>query len=148
MTAATLLAVLAAATAGMGLALQASLNTAAGRLLGDPVAAAALSFGVGFAALTTVALARSGGPAGAALAGLPWWAWVGGLLGACYMVAILWATPQVGVLTVMAAAVLGQMVGAMALDALGAFGLAPQAISWRRVAAVALVACGVALSRA
>jgi transporter family-2 protein len=55
--------------------------------------------------------------------------------------------PQLGVVTAVAALILGQMTAALALDAVGVFGLAPEPITPKRVAAVALVAAGVILSR-
>jgi bacterial/archaeal transporter family-2 protein len=52
-----------------------------------------------------------------------------------------------GVVTMVAALILGQLLAALALDATGAFGLAVREISPTRVAAVALVAAGLVLSR-
>jgi transporter family-2 protein len=147
MTLTALPALLAIALGGACIALQAPINAALGRMLGDPFTAAAISFGVGFVALLAAAWLRVGPPSGAALSALPWWAWAGGLLGAAYVSASVWAVPQLGVVTAVAALILGQMVAALALDAAGAFGLPPEPITAKRIAAVALVAGGVILSR-
>jgi transporter family-2 protein len=55
--------------------------------------------------------------------------------------------PRLGVVTMIAALILGQLVGAIILDAVGAFGLPVKEIGWQRIVAVALVAGGVILSR-
>ncbi|RNC91313.1 DMT family transporter [Oceaniradius stylonematis] len=132
---------------GMLLSTQGPINATLGRLAGDPVAAAAISFGVGFVILTAVTVARGAVPAGSALAAMPWWVWTGGLLGAYYVFAILWAVPKLGVLTVVSATVFGQLVAALALDAIGAFGVPVQPISLARIGGVMMVFGGVLLSR-
>lgn len=145
-----LLPILAAAAVTIGgacIAIQAPINGALGRMTGEPFLAAAISFGVGLVPLTALALARGGLPSAQVLGALPWWAWIGGPLGAVYVAASIWAVPQVGVLTVVAAAVLGQLVAALALDAIGAFGVPAQPVELKRLAAVAMVAGGVILSR-
>lgn len=147
MTGIALPALLAAVFGGACIAFQAPINAALGRMLGDPLVAAAVSFGVGFFALAFGALLRAGAPSASAMAGLPWWALAGGLCGAVYVCASMWAVPRIGALSVAAAIVLGQMMAAMALDAAGAFGLTPEPVTLKRVAAAALVAAGVLLSR-
>ncbi|MFN3613167.1 MAG: DMT family transporter [Rubrimonas sp.] len=143
----TIAAVSAVLIGGVCIAIQAPINGALGRMTGEPLLAAAISFAVGLVPLTALALVRGGVPAAATLTALPWWAWIGGPLGAVYVVASIWAAPQVGVLTVAAAAVLGQLSGALALDAVGAFGMPAHPIELKRIAAVAMVAGGVILSR-
>jgi transporter family-2 protein len=114
---------------------------------GGPLLAACLSFLVGFLALAVIVLARGLLPSGTALAAVPAWAWVGGLLGAVYVAALAWSVPILGVVTVVAAGVLGQVAAAIAVDAVGAFGVAVHPVSWTRLAAVALVFAGLLLSR-
>jgi transporter family-2 protein len=129
-------------------ALQAPLNAALGRALGSPLAAACVSFGVGFAVLALITLALQGAAPFRALAAVPRGLLAGGLLGAFFVWAMLWAVPAVGVLTAVAALILGQLAMALVLDATGALGLAAQPVSPARLAAAALVAAGVVLSRA
>lgn len=133
--------------AGAAIATQAPINARLAALLGDSVTAAAVSFGVGFLALALVVVFRGGVPAGSTAAAVPWWAWAGGIFGAFYIVASVLSVPILGVLTTMAAMILGQMIGALVLDAAGAFGLPIQALSWQRLLAVVLVGAGVLLSR-
>lgn len=133
--------------AGTALALQAPLNAALGRAMGTATGAAAVSFGVGFVVLLAVTAARGeGGGFVRALTADPR-LWLGGVLGAFYVWAVLWSVPTLGIVTAFAALILGQMGMALVLDAVGAFGLTVHAVTWQRVAAVGLVAAGLVLSR-
>ncbi|MEO9630916.1 MAG: DMT family transporter, partial [Sulfitobacter sp.] len=111
------------------------------------VAAAAVSFGVGFAILLGVLLMRG------ELGALPRAAsaspvlLLGGVLGAFYVWSVLWAIPTLGALTVISALILGQLSAALIIDATGLLGLTVQAITPTRIAAAALVAAGLVLSR-
>ena len=146
MSAGFVLALIGMIVAGAGVATQAPINARLAAVLGDGLAAAAVSFSVGVLALAPLVILR-GLPAGSAAAAAPWWAWTGGALGAFYVWMAVVSVPVLGVLTTMAAMILGQMAGALALDALGAFGLPLQPLSWQRLVAVVLVAAGVLLSR-
>lgn len=141
-----LLPLLAVALGGIAIAVQAPLNAALARNLGAPLPAAAVSFGVGFVALVALSIA-TGTAAYAKVTSVPLWQLAGGFLGAWYVWAVIWGIPTLGALTAIAALILGQMLGALALDAMGAFGLAVQPISWTRIAAAGLVAAGLVLSR-
>ena len=141
------LALLGMIVAGAGVATQAPINSRLAAELGDGMTAAAVSVLVGLVALAPLVLLRGALPGAAAIATTPWWAWIGGALGAFYVWMVVLSVPILGVLTAMAAMILGQMVGALALDAAGAFGLAVQPLSWQRLLAVLLVGAGVVLSR-
>ncbi|OYX42201.1 MAG: amidophosphoribosyltransferase [Rhodobacterales bacterium 32-67-9] len=142
-----LLALILICLGGVAVAVQAPINAALGRSVGSGLAAAALSFGVGFAALIVLSLATAGGTPFAKAAGVPLWQLAGGLLGAYYVWSVIFGVPGLGVLTALAAMILGQLVAGLVLDHIGAFGLPVQPVSLRRIAAVALVAAGLLLSR-
>ena len=133
---------------GVFLASQAPINAALARAMGDPVLAACISFGVGFLILAVVSAFRGAWPTGGAVASAPWWSWLGGLLGAFYVAIVIWGVPQLGVVSTVAALVFGQLAAALLLDAVGAFGLPVQAITWQRLLAAALILSGLVLSRA
>ena len=132
---------------GIALAVQAPINAALGRSVDDGVAAAMISFGIGFLLLLAVVSLRGGLPGPAVLKAVPWWCWTGGALGAFYVWAVLWSVPRLGVVTTFAVLILGQLTAALILDASGAFGLAVKEITLQRVGAVALVSAGLVLSR-
>jgi transporter family-2 protein len=135
MTGGAWIAVLLIVLGGAAVAVQAPVNGALGRSLQSPLVAATVSFGVGFAALLALSLLGSGG-AMARLGGVPFWQFAGGLLGAFYV----WAM-------VSTISILGQLGAALLIDHVGAFGVAVQPVSPRRLIAVALVAAGLVLSR-
>ena len=85
---------------------------------------------VGFLVLGAVTVARGGVPGLAEAAEVPWWAWTGGALGAIYVWAAIWSVSTIGVVTMVAALIFGQLAAALALDATGAFGLQVREISW------------------
>ncbi len=142
-----LFALIAIAVGGACISTQAPINARLGSHVGDPVTAAAISFIVGAIILSVIVVLRGAVPSGAQMAAAPWWAWVGGALGAVYVWAAVWSVGTLGVLTMVAALIFGQLAAALALDAVGAFGLQVREISWTRIAAVALVASGLVLSR-
>jgi transporter family-2 protein len=142
-----LLPILALLGAGSVLAIQAPINAALARGLGDPIVAACVNFLVGFLVLLVVNVLRGSAPQTGAWGITPFWAFVGGALGACYIVSLIWAIPQTGALTAAAATIFAQLAMALILDRLGAFGLPVQEITWQRVAGLALVMAGLLLSR-
>jgi bacterial/archaeal transporter family-2 protein len=108
-----LLAVLVGA--GGAFAVQQAINARLGRTVGEPLAAAMVNFGVGFAVLAVVTLIVVGGgpPRGW---GAPPLDWIGGLLGAAFVIVSALVVPVIGVLRLTLAAVAGQSAGALALD--------------------------------
>ena len=147
MTITTWLALAAIIAGGVGIAVQAPITARLASHAGDPFAAAAISFGVGFLVLAAITIARGGVPGIEQLSVVPWWAWIGGALGTIYVASALWAVTVLGVVTMIAALILGQLVAALVLDAVGAFGIAVREVTPTRIAAVALVAVGLVLSR-
>jgi transporter family-2 protein len=147
MTTPFLIAALVVAVAGVALSTQAPINAALSRSLASPLAAAAVSFGLGFVILTVLTLVTAGPRPFLQIGSVPVWMLAGGALGAFYVWAVVWGVAQLGVLTMVAALILGQMLAALVLDASGAFGLAVQALSPTRLGAAALVAAGLVLSR-
>jgi len=144
---ATLFAIILITVGGALIAFQAPLNAALSRSIGSSVAAATLSFGIGFAVLLTITLLSGHGAALPRAGGVPKWLLLGGAVGAVYVWSALWAVPILGVVTTTTLLILGQMIAAMALDHFGAFGLEARDISFQRVAAVILVVAGTVLSR-
>lgn len=142
-----LLAMLFVVVAGAATALQAPTNALMMTAAGSPVNAAFVSFAVGTAALGLLALALQARPDMTVARGLPWYAWMGGLYGAVFVVAATWGVPRLGVATTITLMVAGQLALSLALDHFGALGAPRQALSLTRVAGVGLVIAGVLLVR-
>ncbi|MBL0402865.1 DMT family transporter [Microvirga aerilata] len=148
MTLSILLPLLGIVLGGIFLAAQAPINAALARTLGDPVLAACISFGIGFVVLGVISAFRGAWPSGGAMASAPWWSWLGGFLGAFYVAVVIWGVPQLGVVSTVAALIFGQVAAALVLDAVGAFGIPVQAITWQRLVAAGMILGGLVLSRA
>jgi transporter family-2 protein len=147
MSVSLLLPILGILLGGVFLSAQAPINAALAKSLGDPVLAACISFGIGFLVLAVVSAFRGAWPSGSAVAAAPWWSWLGGLLGAFYVAIVIWGVPQLGVVSTVAALIFGQVAAALILDAIGAFGLPVQAITWQRLLAAGMILGGLVLSR-
>ncbi|MDO9588677.1 MAG: DMT family transporter [Brevundimonas sp.] len=141
------LAMIAVVLGGAATALQAPTNAKMMGAVGSPVNAAFVSFAVGTAALGILAVLLQTRPDMAASRALPWYAWVGGLYGAIFVVAAAWGVPRLGVATTIILMVAGQLLLSVVLDHFGAMGMPKQPISWGRVAGVAMVLAGVLMVR-
>lgn len=143
----SLLPMLLVILAGGATALQAPTNARLATAVASPVNAAFVSFAVGTAALAMAALALQTRPDMAAVRGLPWYAWIGGLYGAVFVVAAAWGVPRLGVALTITLMVAGQLLISLVLDHFGALGVPHQPLSLGRVAGVGLVIAGVLLVR-
>lgn len=132
---------------GIALGLQAPINSTLSRVTGDSVLATMASFGVGFLSLFLVMIFRGGMPGLSVFKSAQPWMFAGGVLGAFYVWSALWGVSRLGVVTMTAALILGQLLIAVAIDRAGAFGVPVNAISWQRIAAILLVGAGLVMSR-
>jgi bacterial/archaeal transporter family-2 protein len=140
------LLLLLAFAAGVLLPLQAGINAQLRSVLGSPLAAALVSFVVGTAGLALVALVlRAPTPFRAAWESSAWWHWVGGLIGAVYVLTTIILAPKLGAATLTAAVVAGQMIASLLLDQYGLVGFPLHPISAARLVGAALVIGGVVL---
>jgi transporter family-2 protein len=134
---------------GTLIALQAPINAALGRALGQSVAAAAVSFVAGSVVLVALswALAQAQGTS-IALRAPPFWMLVGGgLLGAAYVTFVIILTPKLGTAATMAFIIAGQLLAALVLDQIGAFDLVVREITLGRVAGAIMLLAGALLIR-
>lgn len=142
-----LIAILLVVLAGGATALQAPTNARLAGAVLSPVNAAFVSFAVGTVALGIVALLLQTRPDMAATRALPWYAWIGGLYGACFVVAAAWGVPRLGVALTITLMVAGQLLISLVLDHFGALGVPKQPLNLGRLAGVALVIGGVLMVR-
>ncbi len=147
----TVLIVLLAALAGMILPMQPGINSMLQSKLGSAWVAALVSFTVGtLILLATVALLRLSAnpkilPDLPAIRSAPWWAWLGGLIGAIFVSSSIVLAPKLGAVLFVGAVVFGQMFSSILLDQFGAVGYAKQPINAGRLSGVVLILLGVAL---
>jgi bacterial/archaeal transporter family-2 protein len=139
------LAVVLTAIAGVLVGMQAPINSRLGRDLGS-VQAATFSFVVGTVALASIASLFYGGLGSFGDAGkAPWWALVGGLLGAVYVTVAILTVRTLGVSGLTAIVIAGQLVAAVVIDRFGLLGIARQPIDVERVIGLVLLVVGVLL---
>jgi transporter family-2 protein len=130
---------------GALIALQAPINARLRLVLASPAGSALVSFLVGVVVLTGFALVRAEAGSLARLGGGPWWAYLGGICGAVFVVATLLAAPRVGVTTTFVAVISGQLVAAALIDRFGWLGAKQIALSNERLAAIGLMAVALVL---
>jgi transporter family-2 protein len=139
------LAVLLGVAAGCLVGMQAPINSRLGKSVGT-VQAATFSFLVGTVALVLIASFWQGGLGGLGSVGkAPWWALVGGLLGAVYVTVALVAVRTLGASGLTAVVIAGQLLISVVIDRLGLLGVAKQHIDAPRILGLLLLVAGVVL---
>ena len=135
----------AALAAGALLPLQALLNGRVGGALASPIWAAVAQNVVGTTAIALVVLVlRQPPPSLAQFASAPAWSWIGGALGATYVLVALIATPRLGATRAVGAIIAGQLIASVLFDQFGVLHPARPA-TLRVIGGVALLAMGAAL---
>jgi transporter family-2 protein len=134
------------ALGGVGLTLQTAWNARLRASTGSPVLTTIISVFVTLISLLLVwvsgVTSRGSVPA---FNSLPRWAWFGGVFAGYYLVSSLVAIPKLGAAAVFALVIGGQMLGALALDAAGAFGVPQIPVNLTRLLGTALLLAGVLL---
>lgn len=132
--------------AGCVMALQPAVNRKLSTACNHAVQASVISFGTGFIALLAISTAmRVGLPSWPQLAGLPWWAWTGGLLGT-YMVTVSFlVAPTLGATRWIGWVLTGQIALSLVLDHFGWLDYDQQPINRMRVLGIGLVILGVVI---
>jgi bacterial/archaeal transporter family-2 protein len=139
------LAVFLGIGAGCLVGMQAPINSRLGKTIGT-LPAASFSFIVGTAALVLITVIVQGGLG--ALGGVgraPWWALVGGLLGAVYVATALVAVRTLGAAGLTAVVIFGQLGVSVVIDRFGLLGIARHPVGAQRVIGLVLLALGVTL---
>ena len=141
-----LVLVLFALVAGTFLPVQAGVNTRLAQFVGGPVRASMVSFAVGAIALLVVVLLfyRTGA---VHARHAPWWAWVGGLLGAVYVTASVVVPVRIGAAPFFGILVAAQLVMGALIDRFGLIGFPERGLSPLRIVGVALLVGGGLLVR-
>jgi bacterial/archaeal transporter family-2 protein len=132
--------------AGMALPTQFAVNSQLRGVVGGPVLAADISFVVGTVVLlvATVVIRRAVPDLGTVL-GAPWWMYIGGLLGAGFVLASVILTPRLGAATTVGFFLAGQVVASMIIDHFGLFRAAVQEVTVPRILGALLILAGVFL---
>jgi bacterial/archaeal transporter family-2 protein len=144
----TLFMMVLALVAGAMMPTQAATNNKMAVTVGSPIFAAFLSFLVGTILLLAATLFSGLGSASyAAVTQAPPIAWLGGLLGACFVTAAVLLVPKLGVAMTFSLFVAGQLLMSLIIDHYGLLGVEVKGISLPRIAGIVLITAGVILIR-
>ncbi|WP_197451327.1 DMT family transporter [Rosistilla oblonga] len=143
-----LLIVCTALIGGAGLAAQPGVNSTLSRKMGHPLHAAIVSFGTGLLVLVVIAIFSGRFPPRFtdSVASLPWWAWLGGSIGAFLVTMSMIFAPRIGALQWIALIVTGQAIASLLLDHYGLAGFHQRSASGIRVLGAILLVAGLILS--
>lgn len=134
-----------ATAVGALLPLQALINARLGQVTQGPLFASFVSFLVGTAVLAAALLVtRTSMPDLRTLAALPGWIWLGGAIGALFVLCATALVPKLGAAGLICLIVFGQLLGSLAFDHFGVLGAVRPADAWRVLGAL-LVAIGAVL---
>lgn len=138
-----------ALVAGAALPIQGAVNAELDAALDASPAVAAYSFVIATAAMAlALAVVQAVGaprPQLGPLTSVPWWAWLGGLVGATYVTSVFILIPEIGAAPVVALTVAGQQLASVLVDRHGLLRLPRRAIPRRRLLGVAVLLAGVVL---
>lgn len=143
-----LIALLGAGSGGSFLALGAAANARLRGTLHSALAAATINFMVGSGTLTLLmGLGVFDAQNLSRLALVPWWAFLGGLLGATFVTLNTLVVPHLGLTTTTLAVVCSQMVMSLVIDQWGWFGIPPHPLNPARVVAIGLLLLAITLTQ-
>jgi transporter family-2 protein len=139
---------LVALVTGAAMAVQALANSRLRFALGTPLWAAIAQFIVGLAALIVIAVAmRQPAADTGGLSRMPWWGWIGGAIGALFIVVSIVLTPRLGTALTLATMTVGQLLAALVLDHYGWLGAPVIRLSVTRLLGAVFLLAGIALMR-
>lgn len=133
---------------GAMIASQSAINTQLSHLLDSSVQASFISFFVGMVALLLILLIKERQVSGLKLAmGKPWWIWIGGVLGAGFVVMSVILVPWIGVGQMLVLILLGLLLGSFCVDSWGWFGVTRKPIRAFQWVGMIILVSGVFLIR-
>jgi transporter family-2 protein len=140
-----ILALVIALAAGVSMAIQGSINTRLGQVIGNWEAILVVHV-VGLATILILLFVfRIGkGDLGRITQG-PWYSLIGGLLGVLIVWGVVSSIPKLGVAVATTSIIVGQTLTALIIDHFGLFGLNPVPFTWLKGLGLVLLAIGAGL---
>ena len=136
-----LIALLAAATAGVFMALQGALNARLSKAVGL-LEATFFVHAIGIIFILVLFFFGLGKGSFAKYAEAPWYVYIGGVLGVAIIYGVVRAIPQVGVAPATTAIIIAQVSTAAFIDHFGLFGLQQMEFTWLKGLGLILLAAG------
>ena len=123
---------------------QAGSNSTLGKAIG-PILAGLTSMVLGTLSIVVLGLCIGGftWPGTDKVVGAPWWAWVGGIMGAALITAQLFVAEKLGSAVFTGVLVTASLVTSVLLDHFGLVGFKQHTASWIRIGGLALMIAGI-----
>lgn len=145
-TAMNYLYILFAFLVGIAITVQAGVNANLRHAVGNPILAAVVSFGSGLICLILLFLASGGTtPPLETVKQISWWKWLGGAMGAVYMITVIVSVQKIGTANMVSLSVAGQLAAAVILDHYGLMGFNLHPANIWRIFGLTLIMAGVLL---
>ncbi len=140
---------LLALLAGLAVAIQTGVNAQLRLVVSNPTLTALLSFTVGTVILSVYVLVTSHHtlPSVHTLTNIPWWKWLGGVMGAFYITTVVIIAPKIGAANTLGFIVAGQLISAVIFDHFGLVGFVVRPVTLLRILGVVFLIVGVYLIR-
>ena len=138
---------LMALAGGIGLSMQAAINTRLGVSMGGQSLIAALcSFSVGAVCLLVLALWLADWQSVSSNLGKQsWWNWTGGIIGAAFVFTSIFLSPRLGISNTMFLFIIGQLAAGMMIDGFGLLHMPMRPVYWWKFAGMGIMLSGVAV---
>ncbi|QPA32545.1 DMT family transporter [Thermaerobacillus caldiproteolyticus] len=134
--------------AGVALPFQFGINAQLRNFIGSPYLAAVVSFSVGALTLSIFSIfsiLMTSFSFNRNITEAPWWIWIGGVLGAFYVLATIILIPRIGAATTVAFVLTGQIIASILIDHFGLLNVPEHALSLPRIFGTLLIVAGVIL---
>jgi transporter family-2 protein len=133
--------------AGLLLPMQIAFNNKLTHYSGNPVTSSLISFSVGTIALLLYSIShfQSFHKSLQQLGNAPGYAWLGGMVGAFYIISTIVASPKIGLALFLALVIGGQLVMSVIVDHYGLLGAVVKPITWLKGIGLLLVFSGIFL---
>lgn len=132
--------------AGAMTAFQPLINARLNNHVDSAVWASFISFAVGTVILLIAGLIMSGRFTALETEGLKWWMFTGGVLGAVFVTAAVYAVPHLGVATLVALLIAGQLIFSAILSHYGFLSDMPRPMTWMKFMGLTLLGVGALLT--
>lgn len=135
---------LAGVAAGMLSATQTAINGTLGREIDSPLGSSLVSFIVGTLLLALVCVFMRGVREETVPGNRPWWMWIGGALGALYVLANVVISGAIGTGLSVIILLVGATAGGLVVDHFGILGAARDAINAKKIVGIVIMIAGAA----
>lgn len=140
-----MISLLLAAGSGVLMAVQGSLNATLSKIIGLMEMAFIVNVTGSLTLAGTLFLLRWGKGDFGLVGNAPWYSFFGGIVGVAIIYLVAASIPAVGMCNATTAIIVGQVLTAILIDYIGAFGLQQYKIGWEQFAGLGLLALGAKL---